>query len=389
MSGGQDGYGRRLLAEFALDPGFTHLNQGSFGALPNEVAAAEAGWRRRIEGNPTRFLAFELPGQMRRTAGEIAAFLGGSAGDWALVENATAGANAVIAALALRPGEKLLATSHVYNAVRNTLRHHAARAGAEYVELPVPVPYPGDEALLEQIGAALDGRVRIAVFDHVSSHPATILPVRRLVELCHGRGVPVLIDGAHAPGLLALDVPALGADWYVGNLHKWAFAPRGTAALYVAEAWRASLHPPGISHGYGQGFPLEFDWTGTRDFSGWLAAPEGIGFWRRAGGEHLMDRNRALARTAAEFLAAEWRTELAAPAQNLAAMATIRLPWPGEAGIDQARALFHRLVEEQRIVAPVFSLAGALWLRISAQIYNEADDYQRLAEAIRRLVRAA
>lgn len=389
MNDMREGYGRQRLADFALDPRFRHLNHGSFGALPNEVARAEMAWRSRIEANPTRFLAFELPELMRGTATAIAAFLGGEGGDWALVENATAGANAVIASLALGPGERLLATSHVYGAVRNTMRHHAARAGADYAEIAVPVPYPGEDVLLELVSAALDGRTRLAVFDHVSSHPATILPVRRLVELCHARGVPVLIDGAHAPGLLPLDVPAIGADWYVGNLHKWAFAPRGTAALHVAPERRAALHPLSISHGYGQGFPAEFDWTGTRDFSAWLAAPEGIAFWQRAGGIGLMERNRALAQAAAEFLVGEWGTDIAAPADCRAAMATIRLPLAGEATAERARALFRRLGEEHAIVAPVFGLAGALWLRISAQIYNDTSDYQRLAEAVRHLARAA
>jgi len=189
----------------------------------------------------------------------------------------------------------------------------------------------------------------------------------------------VMIDGAHAPGQIPLDIAALGADWYVGNLHKWYFAPRSCGFLWASKAQQAATRPLAISHGYGEGFRAEFEWTGTRDVTPALAAPAAIECHEALGGARLMARNSALVREAAATLAERWRTEMTGPPDGFAAMATVRLPLGGEASSARANQLMRQLAERHKIGAAVVVLEGALWVRVAAQAYNEIAEYERLA----------
>jgi isopenicillin-N epimerase len=239
---------------------------------------------------------------------------------------------------------------------------------------------PGD--IVAAVAAALTDRTRVAVLDLVSSASAVVMPAAALAALCRQAGARVLVDAAHGPGMLDLDLPALGADWVTGNAHKWLFAPKGSALLWARKPAQADLHPTVISHGFEQGFANEFDWTGTRDPTAWLALPAAIDFYRAMGDGALREHNHALAVAAARLLADRWRTEAGAPAAMLGAMATVRLPGNRPATIEAARTLHDRLWRDSRIEVPVFPLSGALWIRISAQIYNERADYERLANAV-------
>lgn len=251
------------------------------------------------------------------------------------------------------------------------------------------MPFIDPAPLLRALSAAIGPKTRLACFDHITSAGAAVLPIAEMAAICHERGVPVMIDGAHAPGQLALDVPSLGVDWYVGNLHKWAFAAKGTAVIWCAPERQPALHPTAISHALGQGFAAEFDYTGTRDNSAWLAAPAALDYLAGWGAEALRAHNAALAREAGAMLIAEWRSEAAAAAEFCAAMVSVRLPGgpTGQAhglkahGDDReaVRRLAARLSERHAITAGVMVLDGGLWIRVSAQIYNEIDDYQRLA----------
>jgi isopenicillin-N epimerase len=379
------GYARRV--DFVLADGIDHLNHGGYGATPRVVLAAAEAARQAMEADPTTFFRRDLPGLLREAAGRVAGFLGGRAEDWAFVENATAGLNAIIASLQLQPGDELICLSQVYGAVDNALRYHAERSGAGVIVVPMPVPFVDPEPLLDALVAAIGPRTRLACFDHITSAGATVLPVREMAALCRKHGVPVAIDGAHAPGQIELDVPALGVDWYVGNLHKWAFAAKGTGAIWCAPERQADLHPAAISHYLGQGFAAEFDYSGTRDNSAWLAAPAAIDYLASFGGEAVRAHNDALARDACDLLTEAWGTEPAAAPQFRAAMAAVRLP--GGVGRDRtaARVLAQRLRDEYGITVAVTVLDGGVWVRVSAQVYNEIDDYRRLAAIGRRLSR--
>ncbi|HUB95840.1 MAG TPA: aminotransferase class V-fold PLP-dependent enzyme [Stellaceae bacterium] len=375
-------FGAAARAEWPLDPAVTYLNHGGYGVAPHAVLAAQRAWRERIERNPTRFHAREQPHSLRDAAAKVAAALGTSGETLVFVENATSGVNAVLRSLPLKPGDEIVATSLAYPAVLNAARFTAERAGAILREVPLSLPVSGAESVIDAVLAALGPRTRIVIIDHIASGSALVLPVNSIVRRCRERGVPVLVDGAHAPGQILLDLDALDADWYVGTLHKWFFAPRACGILRAAPVARQILHPLAISHGLGQGFAAEFDWTGTHDFTTALAAPDGLDFHRALGGRDLMARNAALVRSAANGLAASWRTEAAGPPEMFAAMASVRLPIDGDATPDRAVRVARWLAEAHRIEAAVICAGRALWIRVAAQAYNEAADYHTLEAAI-------
>ncbi len=372
-----------VRALFALDPAVSHLNHGSFGAVPREVEAAAATWRARADANPNRFFRDEIGPALSAARGLAAARLGGRADDWAFVENATQGINAVVASLDLKPGDVVATTALAYGAVLKCLRHHAARTGAELVVVPLAVPAEGPEAVAAAWAAGLPPRARLVVLDQIVSQTALVLPLGPMIAAARAAGAQVLVDGAHAPGQLALDVPRLGADWFVGNAHKWLFAARGTALLWAAPDRQDGLHPTSISHGFGQGYAAEFAWTGTRDFSGWAALDAAIACHDRLGGPALMARNQARAARGAGLLTDAWGEVAAAPPGMSAAMATIRLPRALQGGPETAEALRRHLSAVHRIEVPLWSDdEGRLWLRISAQAYNTDDEYDALAQAV-------
>ncbi|HEX2652332.1 MAG TPA: aminotransferase class V-fold PLP-dependent enzyme [Xanthobacteraceae bacterium] len=370
--------------EWGFDPEFTFLNHGSFGAAPLAVLAEQERWRAQMERHPTGFMAYVLPDALRKAAARLADFVGAQGNDVVFVENTTAGCNAVLNSLSFLPGDEILVTNHGYPAVRKAAQHIAARTGAVIVEAEVPFPISDASQILDPVKSCLTRRTRLAIFDHITSPTAIIFPVRELAELSHNMGAKVLIDGAHAPGMLALDMPAINADWYVGNCHKWLMVPKGCAFLWAQANNQADLHPLVISHGYGQGFVAEFDWVGTRDASGWLSVPAALDFHARLGGAALRERNRKLAISAANKIAEIWKTQRGTPDALTGSMATIELSTNGPATQEHAIALRKWLFEDQRIEVQANAFANALWIRISAQAYNEDADYERLITAIQK-----
>ncbi len=292
----------------------------------------------------------------------------------------------MLRSLTLAAEDEIVVLAHGYGAVLNTVRHVAARAGARVIEVPVPFPAMDEAALLASLRAALSPRTRIAVLDHITSASALVLPIAAMTQACHAGGVPVLIDGAHGPGQVALDLPATGADWYAGNCHKWLMAPKGCAFLWARPGRQAGLHPTIISHGLGRGFLEEFDWTGTRDPSAWLAVAAALDFHAALGGDALMARNAALAEQATALLAQRLNTDRGPGGAFAAAMGTVRLPLAGPATPERALAVRAALLDAGTD-APVQAIDGAAWLRLSAAAYNEAADYERLADIVAAVLR--
>lgn len=379
-------FGHARLSDFLLAPNIDHLNHGGYGAAPRAVLTAAQSWREKMEADPSIFFHRDLPLLLRQAAFRVASLLGGVGDDWAFVENATAGMNAILGSLAIGPDDEILCLSQVYSAVANVLCHHCERRGARIVVVPLPVPFECPDTLLTAIISAITRRTRLAVFDHITSAGGIVLPIKEMAALCRDRGVPVVVDGAHAPGQVSLDVSQLGVDWYVGNLHKWAFAAKGTAVIWCASKRQPFLHPTSISHSLDKGFTAEFDYCGTRDNSPWLAAPAAADYLESLDPEAVRAHNNALAEEAGRLLASAWRGEIAASFAFRAAMASVRLPGGAGATPDVARQISLRLGEEHRIAAAVAVLAGKLWIRVSAQVYNEITDYERLASVGRKLL---
>ena len=373
-------FGRPLRRRFFLEPGTAFLNHGSFGATPRAVLAAAEHWRRGMEANPDRFLREVLPGALRAAAGRLARFLHAREQDLAFVENATSGMNAVLRSLELRRGDEILCTTHTYNAVRQTIREVCRRTGAKLVEARIALPVNDEASLILPLERKFGKRTRLVVLDHIASPTGLTFPVKRLAALARARGAKVLVDGAHAPGQLALDVPSLGVDWYAGNCHKWLFAPKGCGFLWARRGAQAGIHPPVISHGYGKGFAAEFDWTGTRDFSSWLAVPDALDFLVEMKPSRVRAHNHRLAVGAAKQISAAWDTPLDGPPELHGSLIAIRLPEALQRR--NAPDLMAEMLARHRIAIAIVPVEGALWARISAQVYNVPEDYDRLRDAV-------
>jgi isopenicillin-N epimerase len=381
-----------MLDQWALDPAILYLNHGTVGAPPRRVLEAQRRIRDEIELQPSRFMLRELTStrvggpargrpRMRVAADQIAAFLGARGDDLVFVDNATTGVNAVLRSLDWKAGDEILITDQVYGAVANTARYVARQHGC--VVRSIDLPYPPDEGrVVETIERALGPRTRLAVVDHITSLMASRLPIAEIAARCRARGVPLLVDGAHGPGAIALDLPALGVDWYVGNLHKWAHAPRSSGILWAGPERQAGLHPTVISWGLDQGFADEFDLLGTRDPSAHLAAPEGIAFLRDLGWPAVRAWNHRLAWEGAQLLAERWGTRFEPAESSVGTMATVPLPERAGASAEDAARLRDALLDHDRIEVQLHDWRGRLWARISGQVYNEIGDVERLAEAV-------
>lgn len=375
-----------------LDPAVTYLNHGTVGAVPRRVLAVQQDIRDEIERQPSRFMLREVaklvgrprtgPTRLREAAAAVAARLGARGEDLVFVDNATTAINAVLRSIVLEPGDEILLTDHNYGATARVASFVARERGAEVRQVRVPYPKVDRDRFVAAVRGAIGPRTRVAVFDHVTSESALIFPVAELAACCRERGVAVLIDGAHAPGMLSLDLPALGVDWYAGNLHKWAHAPRSCGVLWAPPARQAGLHPPVISSGLDQGFHAEFDWVGTRDPSPWLAAPAGFDFLSDLGEDAARAYNHALAWRAAQELTDRWGTALEYDEASVGSMVTIPLPAALGSTSDDAARLRDALLDDEQIEIHAHARDGRLWVRISAQIYNDWDDIEKLDQAI-------
>src|SRR5687768_5521452 len=380
-----------------LDAGTIFLNHGSFGACPTEVLRYQAALRDEMEANPVLFLSRELDGRLAAARAALAAFIGADADDLAFVTNATSGVNAVLRSLAFAAGDELLTTDHTYNACKNTLDFVARRAGATVVvaTLPFPVASPAD--VVAAVMAKVTERTRLALIDHVTSPTALVLPIDRIIAELAARRVDVMVDGAHAPGMVDLDLGALGAAYYSGNCHKWLCAPKGAAFLWVRRDRQADIHPLTISHGASvtqpgrSRFRLEFDWTGTDDPTPWLTVPKAIeylGSLVPGGWPALRARNRDLALEARRLLCDVAGTPPTCPDEMVGSIASVRLPdgLTTDIGWRRPDPLQERLYERGGIEVPVMSwpAAPSRLIRISAQLYNSREHYTRLAESLRK-----
>lgn len=388
-------FGTAVRAEWPLDPTIIYLNHGTVGVTPRTVLAAQQQIRDEIERQPSQFLLRELtsisvgpprqePPRMRQAAAAVAAYLGAEPDGLVFVDNATTGANAVLRSFPLGPGDEILLTDLGYGGVTQAATFAARQHGAvvRTAVMPYPIESPGQ--IVDAFVSAISPRTRLAIIDHVTSQSALILPLRELAAECRSRGVAILADGAHAPGAIPLDIPSLGVDYYVANLHKWMWVPRSSGILWTAPERQAAIHPPVISWGLDQGYTAEFDLPGTRDPSPHLSAPAAIRAIEALGGDAVRDYNHALAWDGARVLADRWGTEFVSPESMIATMATVALPTAMGSTPEDAIQLRHRLLVHDRIEVPVHAWRNRLHARISAQIYNDLADIECLASAVLR-----
>lgn len=381
---------------WVLDPKIVFLNHGSFGACPSEVLRFQARLRREMEAEPLLFLGRQHDERVDDARRALARFLGSRCNELAFVTNATTAVNAVARSWRLRRGDEILTTSLDYNACRNALIETASRAGAKVRVVELPFPVRNEREIEERILSAVTKRTRFAMLDHVTSNSALILPVGKLAPQLEKAGVRVLIDGAHAPGMLALNPPKLGASWYTGNLHKWVCAPKGAAFLWArADTWD-DLQPAVVSHGNNtrrepfEAWQDRFDWPGTFDPTAWFSVPKAIDVLSGmlpGGWSEIRKRNRRMVLDARKRICQALEVAAPCPASMIGSMATIPLP-------DRFQTLSHitriapeqlRLFEEFGIEVPFVRVGNRRCFRISAHLHNSREEYDYLTEAIRRI----
>ncbi len=375
-------FGQSIRGEWLLDWSKLTVNHGSYGATPRVVLDAQDQWRRKLEAQPTLFMRRILPDALRASAEQLGRFVGAEGQDLVFVENATSGCNAVLRSLSLSTGDEILILSHTYGAVRNTVQYLAEQSGAVVVEADIPFPSPGEDALLRNVSDKLTDRTRIAVIDHITSPSALVLPLSKIITICRSAGIPILVDGAHGPGQVTLDLGALNPDWYVGNCHKWLMAPKGCAFLWARPDRQSALHPVIISHGFGKGFLAEFDWTGTRDPSAFLALDSAIAFHDQLGGADLRIRNAELTRRGASIVSRHFGTEVAASPDWCASMALVGLPTAASPVTTENAIAIRQHLLDAGCDAALFAISGRLWVRLSAQAYNVEEDYEHLSRLL-------
>ncbi len=381
---------------FALDPDVTFLNHGSFGACPRSVLAEQHRLRERLEAEPVRFFMREYEPLLDAARDALGRFIGCDGDELAFVTNATTAVNAVLRSLDFSPGDEVLITSHGYNACNNVVRFVAERSGARVVVAKVPFPLESAEQIVEAITAAVTPRTKLALIDHLTSPTAIVFPIAPLVGALEARGVQVLVDGAHAPGQEPLELDALGASYFTGNLHKWTCAPKGAAFLYVRADRQAQIRPTTISHGANaqrtdrSRFRVEFDWQGTHDPTPFLTVPfaiDAVAAMVPGGWEEVRARGRTLVKQMRDVVLQAIGGTPAVPDSLLGMMATIVLPnattgqgaLPGMGALDPLQdALWH----QHRIEVPLFTFEGRRCLRVSAHLHSTLADAQKLAAAL-------
>jgi isopenicillin-N epimerase len=380
-----------------LDPAVVFLNHGAFGACPGPVLAAQSAWRERIERQPLQFLVRELEAHLDSARESLARQVGADAEDLVFVPNATAGVNTVLRSLVFQPGDELLVTDQEYNATRNALNFAAERSGARVVVVKIPFPFQDARELIEPVLNQVTPRTRLALLDHVTSQTGVVLPIAQLVGELNERGVDTLVDGAHAPGMVALDLKRLGAAYYTGNCHKWLCAPKGAALLHVRRDKQKDIRPLAISHGANTArqdrsrFLIEFAWTGTADPSAYLSVPDALHFLETVlpgGLPAVQARNRALALAARKIICAALKISPPCPEEFIGSLAAIPIPSaPANAGprlpvneypLQDALRVKHGI--EVPVVpwpAPPHRL-----VRVAAQLYNSLPQFEALTVAL-------
>ena len=385
----------RFRRHWPLAPGTVFLNHGSFGACPTPVLQLQAELRRQLEAEPVQFLWRRYEERLQPARQALAGFVHARPADLAFLTNATTGVNAVIRSLKLRRGDEVLTTNQDYNACRNALAETVRRAGAKLVVADVPFPLRSAAEITDAILRAVTRRTRLAMIDHVTSNAALVFPIRAIIRELEARGVDTLVDGAHAPGMVPLNLHDLRPAYYTANLHKWVCAPKGAAFLWAREDKQAGLQPAVISHGNNRprpGFtPFQdrFDWAGTFDPTAWLCVGEAIRFMNglvRGGWREIFHRNHTLVVAARRKLCERWGVEPPCPDHLLGSMATIALPerfqgLPPAGKIDTEQL---RLYDEFKTEVPFqrFGQPDRRWLRISAQLYNSPAEYAYLGQAM-------
>lgn len=370
-----------LAGQYLLDPQIVYLNHGSFGAVPRPVFEAYQHWQRELEANPVDFLGRRAPDLLASARQRLGAFINASGDDLAFVPNVTYGMNTVTRALPLEEGDEILSTDHEYGAIDRAWRFKCEKSGARLVGRQVSLPVTDSQQAAEQIWGGVNERTKVISISHITSPTALILPVEEICRRASKAGILTVIDGAHAPGQLDLDMQAIGADFYCGNCHKWLSSARGAGFLYARPDRQHLLEPLVVSHGWRSDSPGQspfldnFNWSGTIDPAAYLSVPAAIDFFEQNDWPAVRSACHRLLAACEESILALSGLPPVSPAEMWVQMRLVVLRGSAES--------YQPGLEENRIVVPLGEQRGHTGIRISVQAYNSPSDLDRLVHVLR------
>ena len=368
-----------------LDQQIVYLNHGSFGARTQQVHDSQQGFKQLFERSPIQFLDRSRDDLICEARDVVSSFLHCDSSGFGFVDNATTGVGCVVQSMEFTPNDEILTTNHVYNGVRQLLTHHAQRTGCSYRELEIPLPVRDSYEILSTIVASFTSETKLLVVDHVTSITSIVFPIDEIIKQCHKRDIFVLVDGAHAPGMLDLHIDSLHADWYVGNLHKWVCAPVGAGFVWTHEKHRDHTHPLTVSHFLNTNYTREFDWQGTKDISPWLAAATAIQIGESIGWDRIREHNHKLAMWMHQELLEGLSLEPIVPIDGslTGSMATVLLPNGFPINYEDCDQLRDQIFTEFKIEVPILLYENRCLLRVSAQLYTKSSDIGQLIDVLR------
>ena len=385
-----------LKKHWLLDPEVVFLNHGSFGACPKFIIDEQRKWTEKMEKEPVKFFERDYPDLMLEVRKEISQFLNCDFNDLALIRNATTGINTVLRALEFEKGDELLVPDHAYQACRNALDYVSEKWNANTVVCQLPFPISEPHEIVDIILSAVTSKTKLVMLDYVTSPTGYILPIKEIVAELNERGIDVLLDAAHAPGMVPLNLDDLGAAYTCGNFHKWLCTPKGSAFLHVRKDKQIGISPLAISHG--KTFPLgtttrfrhEFDWVGTHDPTPWLTIKKAISDLPRlinGNWNDVINHNHDLVIKGRNIIAETLNIDPPCPDKMIGSISTLKLPDTNSGKgipLHDPDPLHEKLLDDFKIQVPVWQWPSprGRYIRISAQLYNHVDEYQYLAEVL-------
>ncbi|XP_078256389.1 uncharacterized protein LOC144594076 [Rhinoraja longicauda] len=375
---------------FLLEEETIFINHGAFGSALKDALHVSQKWQLYIERQPLRFYDRELLPHLVFVTKRLSEFVGCSPADLVLVPNVTMAMNIIVRSQDLKAGDTVFMLSDTYGAVKKLLGQVCEERGATLQEESLEYPLTGPAQIVKKVQETLRPGTRLAVFDHIPSKSAFINPLEAIINICRQRGTKVLIDGAHALGVMDLNLSTLDADYYTSNCHKWLCSPKGCAFMYVKAEQQRSFRPLVVSHGFGFGFSSDYIWTGLKDYTAILALHTVLDFWESVGADRIRGYIKDLMTQAVDLLVSRWESGLLAPREMFGSMVCVRLPdslqQDGAANYEHAEAIQNVLYSQHHIEVPIKALGGALYVRASVHVYNELEQYQKLADAIEEMM---
>lgn len=380
-------FGKSIRNLWNLRDDILFLNNGSFGATPKRIIEANQRYILKSEEEPVIFFVDNFFRMIRENAVKFSEFLGTDAENLVFVDNATTGINTVLFSLLgiLNSETEILTSNHVYPAVKNAINHYCRISGAKYREFIIPFPVSSENEIIDALEQNLRDKTRLVILDHITSATALVLPVKKIAEILKSKNILFAVDGAHAPGILDLNINDINADWYTGNLHKWLFSPKGAAVLNTKTELHNITRPTTISLFSENSYSMAFDWTGTKSQSSFLAASDALDFYLEFGKENIQRYQKSLMTEARDLLCNELEIEKPAPDSMLASMATLEFPFVQSAGHETAQELRRILLNKYNTELFTTFFDNRLFFRISCQIFNYLEEYEKLADSLKEI----